>query len=184
MIFINNKYTNWYYSIINSAKDRKIDGYTERHHIIPKSLDGNNSPENLVRLTAREHYICHRLLTKMTIGKQKTKMLHALGKFIQCNKKQQRNFGAREYEVIRNAIASARTGIKRPGIGGVRKGTPPWNKGIKQGRHSDVSNKHRSLTMQNKPEMQCPNCGKIGKGNVMHRYHFTNCKNLHTSDGE
>ena len=32
MIFINNKYTNWYNSLINKAKDRTITGYTEKHH--------------------------------------------------------------------------------------------------------------------------------------------------------
>lgn len=38
--------------------------YCEAHHIIPKSLGGNNSKSNLVRLTAREHLIAHALLLK------------------------------------------------------------------------------------------------------------------------
>ena len=33
-------------------------GYYEKHHIQPKSLGGSNKKENLVRLTAREHFIC------------------------------------------------------------------------------------------------------------------------------
>lgn len=27
------------------------------------------------------------------------------------------------------------------------------------------------------PELTCPHCAKVGKGNAMHRWHFTNCKN-------
>lgn len=39
--------------------------YFEKHHIIPKSLGGSNEQNNLVRLTYREHYIAHWLLTKI-----------------------------------------------------------------------------------------------------------------------
>jgi hypothetical protein len=177
MIFIINKYTNWYYSIIKTAHDRPVTGYTERHHIIPKSLGGDNSEKNLVRLTAREHFVCHHLLTKMTLGNERVKMLHALGKFIQNNHLQQRNITARCYEISRKAIIEARTGTKRPGVGGVRKGNIPWNKGMTGITHSVESNKSRSETFKNKPITSCPHCGKQGNGNVMFRYHFTNCKN-------
>jgi 5-methylcytosine-specific restriction endonuclease McrA len=49
---------------------RSLD-YIEKHHIIPKCLGGNDSEENLTRLTAREHYIAHWLLHKIykKIGK-------------------------------------------------------------------------------------------------------------------
>lgn len=40
----------------------KADCYVEKHHIIPKSEGGLDEPDNLVNLTAREHYIAHRLL--------------------------------------------------------------------------------------------------------------------------
>lgn len=176
MIFINNKYTSWYYSIIRNATNRPVTGYTERHHIIPKSLGGDNASTNLVRLTAREHFMCHRLLIKMTTGNERIKMLHALGMFAQQSPLQKRIFNSREYELIRQAIIEARTGTKRPGIGGVKKGTVPWNKGMTGVVHSDASNHSRSITMKNKPNIQCPICNKVGKGNVMFRYHFTNCK--------
>jgi hypothetical protein len=66
-MFTQNKYTKWYFNIINSAKTREIinEVYYENHHIIPKALGGDNSKENLVKLTAREHFICHLLLVKM-----------------------------------------------------------------------------------------------------------------------
>lgn len=79
MIFIANKYTEYYNNIINRAKIRKLstDVYTEEHHIIPKSfytvcpaiIIGNpDDTANLVLLTAREHIFCHRMLTRMTTG--------------------------------------------------------------------------------------------------------------------
>ena len=48
--------------------------YVEKHHIIPKSMGGNNSNENIAILTAREHFVCHLLLTKMTTGNNNYKM--------------------------------------------------------------------------------------------------------------
>ncbi len=39
--------------------------YTEVHHIIPRCLGGSNSVSNLVRLTAREHFIVHMMLAKV-----------------------------------------------------------------------------------------------------------------------
>lgn len=43
----------------------KNDCYCETHHIIPKSEGGLDEPDNLVNLTAREHYIAHLLLAKI-----------------------------------------------------------------------------------------------------------------------
>jgi len=79
-MFIKNKYSKWYYSIINKAKNRdnsKLQ-YTETHHAIPKSLGGDNDTSNLVPLTAREHLICHMLLTRFINKQFKHKMVHAL----------------------------------------------------------------------------------------------------------
>lgn len=49
-------------SIIDRAKNRNLEGYVERHHIIPKCMNGNNEQNNLVDLTAREHFLIHWLL--------------------------------------------------------------------------------------------------------------------------
>jgi hypothetical protein len=77
-MYLTNKYTRWYYNIIQRAQTRTISTYTEKHHIIPSSLGGSNAKDNLVALTAREHFICHLLLTKMTVGNDLFKMKHAL----------------------------------------------------------------------------------------------------------
>ena len=74
------KYVKWYNQIVNRAQNRQVpkETYTESHHIIPRSLGGSNLPSNLAILTGREHFICHWLLTKMYIGKAKSKMIYAL----------------------------------------------------------------------------------------------------------
>jgi hypothetical protein len=72
-----NKYQYWYDKIISRARNRQLLGYYETHHIIPKSLGGDITQHNLVNLTAREHYICHLLLTKITRGDDRVKMISA-----------------------------------------------------------------------------------------------------------
>lgn len=76
-MYLSNKYSRWYMSIIESAKRRSVTtGYAERHHILPKSLGGSDDAENLVSLTAREHFVCHLLLPKMlsdSVGIKKMK---------------------------------------------------------------------------------------------------------------
>jgi hypothetical protein len=105
VMFLQNKYSKYYFNIINSAKLRIISKniYTERHHIIPKSLGGNNSKNNLVKLTAREHFICHWLLTKMTSDRDKIKMIAGL--WMMSNVKneyhQRYKINSRIYEIIR-----------------------------------------------------------------------------------
>jgi len=77
--FTANKYTTWYFNIVDNAKNRVIvDEYCESHHIVPKCLGGDNSETNLVKLTPKEHFICHLLLTKMTTGKALNKLKFAL----------------------------------------------------------------------------------------------------------
>lgn len=77
--FLDNKYSKWYWKLIESARTTQRSGYVEKHHIIPRSLGGSNEEGNLVKLTAREHFVAHLLLTKMTFGASKKSMCFALG---------------------------------------------------------------------------------------------------------
>lgn len=77
-IFLTNKYARVYNSIIERSKLRHLSGYTELHHIVPRSIGGSDDATNLASLTAREHFICHLLLTKMTVDEDRFKMLSAL----------------------------------------------------------------------------------------------------------
>jgi hypothetical protein len=120
-MYLQNKYSNWYYNIISAAKSRPIIGYVERHHIIPKSLGGNNTNQNLISLTAREHFICHWLLPKMTEGKLRRKMISALSKMCQASSNQQRyKISGRKFEQIRKLCSESMTGSNNPMFGSPR----------------------------------------------------------------
>lgn len=142
-MFIESKYRHWYYKIIERATQRanrrlsanQILGYSERHHIIPKCMGGGNNKENLVYLSAREHFICHLLLIRFVEKEYIRKMKFALGKFIQNCKLQDRKFTSRQYDIIRKSISEARTGFRHTEetikkISEGHKGQIPWNKGL------------------------------------------------------
>jgi hypothetical protein len=66
-------YERIYNQIIERAKSRQLEGYIERHHIIPKCMGGTNDKENIINLTAREHYLCHMLLVEIYPNEVKLK---------------------------------------------------------------------------------------------------------------
>jgi hypothetical protein len=103
-----NKYNKWYTTITEQAKNRVLETYTESHHIVPRSLGGSDEPNNLVNLTAREHFVCHWLLVKMTTGQEHHKMLNAL-RMMRAEKHGQQRYTtkitARVYESIKQEYA-------------------------------------------------------------------------------
>ena len=94
-------YNKIYIMIILKAKNRTYDVDGEIHHIIPKSIGGDNSKNNLIKLKYREHYICHKLLTKVYQGEERYKMQCALKRFIHSNDKQKYNINSKDYEKIK-----------------------------------------------------------------------------------
>jgi hypothetical protein len=123
-MYLNNKYTNTYNSIVNRASQRILDGYTETHHIIPRSLGGPDTPDNLVVLTPREHFLCHWLLTKMVKGKRKQwSMINALGFMMWAENDNQERYkvNARLYEQLKQKHSDmkswAMTGERNPQYG-------------------------------------------------------------------
>jgi hypothetical protein len=155
-MFIENKYRKCYFSIVDRAKSRTLDPnvYIEKHHIIPKSLGGDNTKENLVRLTAKEHFICHLLLIKMVIGESKNKMVHAAWRMSVNGRPDQHRHkvSSRTYSTLRNLRSEylkSLVGPLNPNFGRKTgrtsedftpewraklsessKGRVPWNKGI------------------------------------------------------
>jgi hypothetical protein len=117
-MFKDNKYTRWYYDIINNRKQNSFNGYTEKHHIIPKSMGGSNRKDNIVALTAREHFICHWLLTKMTDSKG---MRLALLTMTRQSKNQNRyKITGRKFQIIREGASLATSGKNNPMFGKTR----------------------------------------------------------------
>jgi hypothetical protein len=58
-------YQKHYDLLMERAKTRAIEGYSESHHIIPSCIGGPDSKDNLVDLTPEEHFVAHQLLTKI-----------------------------------------------------------------------------------------------------------------------
>jgi hypothetical protein len=109
-MFNNSKYTKIYYSIVNRALTRSInDGYIEKHHIIPRSLGGTNDANNIVKLTPKEHFICHRLLTKMVIDSQhKIKMHNAVWMMQSVSSNQTRyQISSNTFAILKENIANS-----------------------------------------------------------------------------
>lgn len=137
-MYLSNKYTICYYQIIDRARSRILsDVYFERHHIIPKSLGGLNNKDNIVQLTAKEHFVCHRLLTKMTQGTDLLKMKRAVWRMAIPGSTLQKRFkpNARTYEFLRLEFGFLKKGIKTPDnvrqkISEANKGKNAWNKGV------------------------------------------------------
>jgi hypothetical protein len=110
-MYLQNKYLNIYNNIIERAKSRTLEGYKEKHHIVPKSIGGTDEPENLVELTSKEHYLCHRILTKITEGENKRKMIYAM-KIMTTNCHGHRYVPAgRVFEYVREESRKSQIGV-------------------------------------------------------------------------
>ena len=112
-------YEKIYNQIIQKAKNRITDEYTEKHHIIPKCMGGGNGIGNIVRLTAKEHYLCHRLLCEIHPSKNGLVFAYwMMCKVISNNQQRGIRISAREYDRLKNEYSR------------VLKERIPWNKGL------------------------------------------------------
>ena len=110
-MYIKNKYYHTYFNIISKAQNRVLAKTTKKeiHHILPRSLGGTNETSNLVALTLKEHWVCHRLLVKFLVDKKDIrKMYNAL---YMMAVKDYRTINGRIYQQIKENIE-------------------PWNKGM------------------------------------------------------
>jgi hypothetical protein len=101
------KYGKWYFSLMKNAQNRPTpQGYTEKHHIIPKCFGGSDDAENIAILTPREHYVAHLLLTKIKFSKKKRlQMIHA---YMAMSHKSTLNPEHRDYKVNSRTYARLR----------------------------------------------------------------------------
>ena len=107
-------YKKIYQQLIDRALSRTLTGYKERHHIVPKCIGGDNSISNLVYLTAREHFIAHKLLCKIHPS---IDGLHLAYWMMSNCKTSDRTYkvSSREYTELRKLIAT-RMSLKMKGV--------------------------------------------------------------------
>ena len=154
-----------------------MDGYHEKHHIIPKCMGGDDEHTNLVLLSARAHYLAHYLLHRAY--PEDRKLAHAFAMMIISNpKKHNRNFNSRMYEKAREARRSALKGISRPEWVKEKLRKPKSNKeNYSKPKSKEHSESISAALIGRKQETKtCPYCGKTGGVSNMTRWHFDNCK--------
>lgn len=145
-----------YNRIIERAKNRVLEGYKEKHHIIPKCLGGSNDKENLVELTAREHFLCHQILCE--IYPNNKNLWYALFLMsINKNKKQHQKYkvSSREYERIKLEWSKYSKGRKKPEGFGEKITNKERNKkiGLSNSKPKpEYFGKNHSIKMKGKPK--------------------------------
>lgn len=180
-MFVDNKYYAWYKKLTAKAA-RELDCYTEKHHVIPKSMGGNNDSDNLVTLTAREHYIAHLLLTKCVTKEFFGKMNSAYVMMATAKDKNQRRvfsinarlFATRKAESITHKKEFRHTKAAKQNISKNLKGIPKkpftdehrkniseshigqvaWNKGLK-GTHKSSDTQKKAVSESSKGMVVC-----------------------------
>jgi len=185
---LNMNYQRIYDEIIERAKLRglnrkKLEGYFERHHIIPRCMKGTNDKSNLILLTGREHYICHYLLWKL--DRSNSSLALAFHMMIyKKNDLQQRDFkiSSKQYEMIRTDVSY---NMKRRIISeetkkrmsNSHKGKLPWNSGTKGMSRGWTLVKHHSIDVIEK--MRISQTGKILSSDTKHKISNNSPRNKH-----
>ena len=86
--------------------------YHERHHILPRCMDGGNEEENLIDLFAREHFEAHKLLA-LEFPKNK-KLVYAwwcMSNGMKAETQEHYELTPEEYEEAKIALSKAKLGV-------------------------------------------------------------------------
>lgn len=81
-------YQKIYQNLIEKRQYNPVEGYSESHHIIPRCIGGSDNYENLIYLSAREHFIAHVLLVKIYKNKKLLYAANMMSNFKKYNSKQ------------------------------------------------------------------------------------------------
>lgn len=145
-------YSRIYIELMERASIREIEGYVEKHHIVPRCMGGDNKPRNLVKLTPEEHYLAHQLLVK--IYPENNGLVFAAQAMTASRHGQRSN--NRRYGWLRRkhsvAMSKLRKGKKHSAqtkqrISESNRGNTSWNKG---GKISEETRSRMSKAQKNK----------------------------------
>lgn len=135
-------YTRIYNSIIENRRNIPYIGYTEKHHIIPASLCGSDDKTNIVRLSAKEHFVCHHLLVEIHKNNKfnRAKMIKAFMCMIwRKSDNQYRYLTSREFSKLREEFSKNQS-INQSGECNSQYGTR-WS-----WIHNDVTREKRKIS--------------------------------------
>lgn len=110
-------YKKHYNKLIQRAKERILEDYVEKHHVIPRCLGGSDRESNVVILTPEEHYVAHQLLVKM--HPENEKLVYALNMMTAKSESQIRRNNKRYGWVKRKwvKVCKQRTGSRNGSYG-------------------------------------------------------------------
>lgn len=161
-----------YNKLIERAQGRLLEGYCEQHHVVPRCMGGTNDSENLVRLTAEEHYVAHQLLVKMWPGHRG--LIYAA--IVMSYDLHGRRTHNKLYGWLRRKYAKAQSIRMKlnPSPSQFKKGHVPWNlggtSGMKGKTHSEESKqlmrkkalgiKRGPMSEEHKNKIRLSNTGK------------------------
>lgn len=120
--------------------------YYEEHHIIPRCMNGTDDKENLVLLTAKEHFVCHKLLTY--IYPHNSKIACAFHFMVYCrnDKAKEYKMSSRNYAYARELISISRRSVSDEAKNNMRhprgKQKNPRIKGSMSGKHHSEDTKN------------------------------------------
>jgi hypothetical protein len=138
-IYLDNKYTQWYFKILIRARTRPLpSGKIHKHHEPPECWGGTET----YPLTIREHFIIHWLLLKMTTGLLRNKMYYAFHRLVYSKNGEIRN--SRKYEIAVKNHSDAISG----------KNSPNYENHKKHGPMSEKHKKKISEALKNKPKSE------------------------------
>jgi hypothetical protein len=140
-------YKKVYDAIIEKRRNDPPLGYVERHHIVPRSLGGGDDPDNLVELTAREHFLCHWLLVKMCQPEDKSKMSSAFNAMCRNGNGQMRS--SKHFDAARRAFSENH---------------PCKNDSVKKKISGSLSAYYAGIPEESRRKYEsrsCPNCTNI-----------------------
>jgi hypothetical protein len=139
----------------NEIRIKKNGTYYELHHITPKCLGGGNESNNLVLLTPKEHYLCHKML--IIIYPNEHKLVYALWMMCNGSNSYRNNYltiSGRDYEYYRELYVKSHT---QRMVGRVIK--------IETSKKISESKKGFKYSEESKKRMSDSQKGKIGDKN-------------------
>ena len=164
-------YKGLYDSLMEKGRLRSIEGYKEKHHIIPRCLGGSNAAENIVELLPEEHFMAHLLLLKIYPDAEKlsySMLMMASRRGVKINSK--------IYGMLKRKVSLAKTGKKHTKetkelISRKKAGKPSPKKGvpISEDQKLKISaankgnpspNKGKKLTLEQREHLARINTGK------------------------
>lgn len=178
-------YSEHYERLIEKRRKERPEGYTENHHAIPKCIGGLKTFENMVRLTAKEHFVAHLLLVKMysenkglnnAAFRMSGRKLYGSRKYVWVKEKwskvmSEKFKGISLTEDQKDKISKNMKGVRKSEEHCKRMKVPKPLRSKEHCQRMSIVQKGRA-----QPLIICPYCSKSGGKSLMVRYHFENCK--------